>query len=360
MRRDTDVAPCWPGPATNPATQRYSSMPMSNPYKSGLWPNTLVIAYALAGYGIGIWLLTANNYLVNAGGVLLLSHALVIAAYLIHEFAHLTIFKSAELNEAMGGLMSWLTGSCYARFGDLKRKHLRHHADRADVITFDYRKFLRQRPAWVRKLVLGLERLYIPAVELIMHGFVIALPFFSPYHKSQRARVLLTLAVRLALFALLGWYAPRAVALYALAYLLFITALRFIDAFQHTYVAYPILANGKMPDIERRDKEYEYENTYSNLVSLGHPWLNLLTLNFVYHNAHHARASVPWHQLPALHRELYGDSDPQVIPMAELWRTFHRNRLARILGDDYGMVTSGPGRADTFVGAVGVSFLTAV
>jgi len=329
-------------------------------YKSGFWPNTLAILYAVAGYAVGIGMLTSAYYAVNAAGVTLLAHSLVIAAYLIHEFAHVTIFKTAKLNESIGTVMSWLTGSCYARFADLKRKHLRHHADRADVLTFDYRKFLRERPAWVRRTVFALERLYIPAVELLMHGFVIALPFFSSQHKPQRARVVTILAVRLALFGLLGAYAPRAVLLYGLAYFIFLTVLRFVDAFQHTYVAYPILESGKLPDIERRDKQYEYENTYSNLVSPVHPWLNLLTLNFVYHNAHHSRASVPWHQLPALHHELYGDTDPQVIPMAELLRSFHRNRLARILDDDYGSVTAGPGRADSFVGAVGVSFLTAV
>jgi fatty acid desaturase len=329
-------------------------------YKDGFWPNTLAIAYAVFGYAGGIYLLTLPSYFVNFMGVALLSHSLVIAAYLIHEFAHLTMFKSNRLNTVFGVVMSWLTGSCYASFQDLKRKHLRHHADRADVITFDYRKFLRDRPVWVRRAVFTLERFYIPAVELIMHGFVIALPFFSSYHKQHRARVLAILAVRLALFGLLAWYAPRAVMLYGLAYLVFITVLRFIDAFQHTYVAYPILENGKMPDVERRDKEYEYRNTYSNLVSVEHPWLNLLTLNFVYHNAHHAKPSVVWHKLPQLHRELYGADDPQVIPFAELFRTFHRNRLNRILGDDYGEVTHGPGRTENFVGAVGVSFLTAV
>ena len=328
-------------------------------YKDGFWPNTLAILYAVVGYGAGVALLTAPSYAANAIGFVLLTHSLVIAAYLIHEFAHLTIFRSSGLNNGFGVLMSWLTGACYANFNDLKRKHLRHHADRADVITFDYRKFLRERPAWVRKVVFALEWLYIPAVELIMHGFVIALPFFSAHHKQHRPRVLAVLAVRIALFAALAWYAPRAAVLYTVSYLLFLTVLRFMDAFQHTYVAYPIL-DGKMPDIERRDKEYEYKNTYSNLVSVGHPWLNLLTLNFAYHNAHHAKPSVAWHRLPQLHQELYGEHDPQVLPARELWRTFNRNRMARILDDDYGEVTQGPGRTDKFIGAVGVSFLTAV
>ena len=38
----------------------------------------------------------------------------------------------------------------------------------------------------------------------------------------------------------------------------------------------------------------------------------------------------------------------------------HRNRLRRILDADYGAVASGPNRADAFVGAHAVSFLTVV
>jgi hypothetical protein len=46
----------------------------------------------------------------------------------------------------------------------------------------------------------------------------------------------------------------------------------------------------------------------------------------------------------------------------ELLRSFHINRVKRILSTDYGQVQAPgtPGRADGFLGAVGVSFLTAV
>ncbi|OBS09250.1 fatty acid desaturase family protein [Acidihalobacter prosperus] len=318
------------------------------------------LAYATLGYALGVWLLTRPAPWLAALGVLLTAHTLVIAAYFIHEFAHLTIFRSRTTNDRFGTLMTWITGACYAPFDNLRRKHLRHHADRADVVTFDYLAFLKRLPVPLRKLVVALEWLHVPAVELIMHGFVIVMPFISHEQQARRGRVLAILAIRVVLFGALGLYAPRALWLYALAYLLFLAVLRFVDAFQHTYVAYPLLASGKPPDMPARDREYEYRNTYSNLVSVAHPWLNLLTLNFVYHNAHHARASVPWFRLPALHRELYGASDPQVLPMRELLRTYHRNRLARVLGGDYGAVGEGRGRADGFVGAVGVSFLTAV
>jgi fatty acid desaturase len=115
-----------------------------------------------------------------------------------------------------------------------------------------------------------------------------------------------------------------------------------------------------------RDHDYEQHNTYSNLVSTRWPWLNLLLLNFAFHNAHHERPVEPWHRLPALHAALYPEAagDPeghaQTLPMARYLRSYHRHRLSRVLDDDYGVVGSGPDRAEGFRGAYGVSFLTAV
>jgi fatty acid desaturase len=96
------------------------------------------------------------------------------------------------------------------------------------------------------------------------------------------------------------------------------------------------------------------------LVSARFPWLNLLILNFGYHNAHHQRASVPWYRLPGYHRSLYGDRTPAVMPLSELLRSWHRNRVRRVSSDDYGVPRQGAGRADGFVGAHGVSFLTVI
>jgi len=136
--------------------------------------------------------------------------------------------------------------------------------------------------------------------------------------------------------------------------------LRFMDAFQHTYEVFASSSLQAAPGDPKRDLRYEYENTYSNLIAERCWWLNLLVLNFAYHNAHHVRPSVPWYRLRSLHGSLYGGKDRQVIACRELLGSYHRHRVARILADDCGSVAAGGDRAGSFLGAVGVSFLTAV
>lgn len=334
-------------------------------YADGRLANSLAIAYALGGYAGGIALLLADHWLLNLAGTLLLGHAMIIAAYLIHEFAHGTIFAKPKHNEWAGEIASWLCGSCYAGFQDLRKKHMRHHVDRADVLTFDTKVFLNQQcPGWVRKLVLAAEWAYVPAVELIMHGYVIVLPFTTrnPQHRANRRKVALTLLLRGVLFTALALLSLKAALLYFVAWSIMLTVLRFTDAYQHTYDAFAVLEdNGAIPKDKVRDRTYEQMNTYTNLLSPRWPVLDLLLLNFAYHNAHHEKPVAPWYRLPRLHRELYGDDYAQVLPMRLLLKSFHQHRLRRVIDDDYGAVqSSGAQRADGFYGAVGVSFLTAV
>ncbi|MEJ2560115.1 MAG: fatty acid desaturase, partial [Anaerolineae bacterium] len=106
-------------------------------YKDGLWPHGLALGYGVLGFGYGLALSAAPAVLANLLGIVLLSHAMVISAYLIHECAHNTVFAANRHNALLGACLSWITGSCYARFEDLRRKHFRHHVERADVIRFD-------------------------------------------------------------------------------------------------------------------------------------------------------------------------------------------------------------------------------
>jgi fatty acid desaturase len=323
------------------------------------WPTVLAVSYTLLGWTLGIWMLTLPPVWLNAVGVLLIAHSLVYSAYLIHDCVHHAVFSSARANDRLGVLLSWINGACAASYPRLKKKHLRHHSDRLDVVTFDYRAVLRQMPGWARRSVLALEWAYVPVVELLIRGMIVAAPFSSG-STAERARVLWILAARAAFFTALALISLKAAVLYALAYLLFLTVLRFMDAFQHTYEVFASHSLEAAAADPRRDLRYEYENTYSNLIAERWYWLNLLVLNFPYHNAHHVRPGVPWYRLRSLHRSLYADKDPQVITCRELVASYHRHRVARVLAENYGSVCAAGDRAGSFLGAIGVSFLTAV
>jgi fatty acid desaturase len=322
-------------------------------------PNFLIILYTFLGWGLGVYLLTSPQPLLNATGVLLTAHTLICSGYLIHECVHHTIFEGLRPNDRLGMLLSWLNGACLANYQRLKKKHLRHHADRLDVVTFDYRAALRMSPGWVQRAVLALEWAYVPVIEVMMRGMIIAFPFRDGT-VSERVRVVVLLLIRVLFFASLAVISLKAVLLYALSYVLFLHVLRFLDAFQHTYEVFPSRSLAPAPADPKRTRQYEYENTYSNLLSERLWWLNLLVLNFPYHNAHHERAGESWYRLPALHRTLFGKKDRQVVTCRELAWSYHHHRVARVMAVDYGSVAAQGDRAGAFLGAVGVSFLTAV
>jgi fatty acid desaturase len=320
--------------------------------------HSLALSYVVVGWLASFALMGASNAALDIVGLLLCVHTMVLAAYLIHEAAHQTLFVSPGANGWAGESMSFIAGSSYASFKRIQHMHIRHHVDRADLLCFDLKGFLQRHPG-LRRTLQVLEWGYIPAAELLMHLQVVWRPFFERSQRRYRLRVAVVLSVRGALLVALWIGSPRAVLLYALAVLLQLQTLNFFDAFHHTFEQYCVAPDQPIP-LDRRDREYEQLNTYSNLLASGHPWLNVLVLNFCYHNAHHHRPSMPWWRLPGLHRELYGARTPAVLSVAELLFTWHRNRVVRVLADDYGAPGQGARRADTFIGTHGVSFLTVV
>jgi fatty acid desaturase len=328
-------------------------------YADGARPNCLAMGYAVAAFAAGSALLFTGHWAWMALGTLVLTHGMVIAAFLIHEFAHGTIFATPKDNALAGEVFGWLTGSCYQDFQTMRKKHMRHHVDNADVISFDARDFINTRPLWFRKLVLALEWAHVPAVDIVIHYMVIFMPFFSDIaeHRARRGKVLKLMAARSAIFALIGWISLPALLLYGLAWTLMVCVMRLSDMHQHTYEPIVQMVDGKLELPHVGDRAYEQANTFSNLVSRRWPALNLLLLNFSYHNAHHDKPIVPWHRLPKVHQELFGDDYGQVIYMRELIGSYHRHRLHRVVSDNYGQLSDGPQRTDSFYGAVGLSFL---
>jgi fatty acid desaturase len=320
--------------------------------------NTLVLAWTCAGWLGSFALMGAHAAILNIAGVLLCAHAMILAAYLIHEAAHQTLFAAHWGNRLAGEAMNFIAGSCYASFERIRHMHIRHHVDRADVTCFDFKSLMRRRPG-VRRALQILEWAYVPATETLMHLQVIWRPFFISSQRKHLPRVAAMLVVRCVLLMLLTLWSWKALLLYVAATAVLLHVLNFFDAFHHTFEQY-FVAPDQPVSMEGRDRRYELDHTYSNLISRRFPWLNLLTLNFGYHNAHHHRPSVPWYGLPASHRDLYRGQTRAVLPLSELLRTWHRNRVRRVASDDYGAPSHGPGRADNFVGAHGVSFLTVI
>lgn len=327
-------------------------------YSDGLWPNLFALIYILLTYTGGFYLVTLESLILNFFGSLLLAHSMVIAAYMVHECAHNTVFKDNKTNARLGALLNWITGACYGDYEDIRHKHFRHHIDRADVVAFDYRPRFTAHPMFMKVMQL-LEWLYIPAVEILMHLLVLIVPFILPSRKDRRVRVMSVLLTRIAVFAILIWYAPQVIFFYPLAYLMFMTVMRFMDTHQHTYEIFETLEQPRGEEAGKFDREFEQRNTFSNIFSLAHPWLNLLVLNFGYHNAHHFKPIEPWYRLPSLHREVFGDDCTQVLPIGHLLRAYHRYRVPRMLNADDADSGVAERKGIDFIGVDGVSFLTA-
>jgi fatty acid desaturase len=293
-------------------------------------------------------------------GMLAMAHGMVIAAYMIHDCGHNAVFKAPGHNATLGKGLNWLTSGCYGTYEELRANHMRHHVDNADVIILDYRGYLVRHPVQ-RKIVEALEWLYVPVVEVLMHGALILAPFIFKDRKEQRWRVIGVVTIRFSLLAAVFFYSSVAYLCYLLACGIFLTILRFMDAIQHNYGVL-LATDNRTGRLEHRgDRDYEQSHTFSNVISVRYQWLNLITLNFGYHNAHHAKPTISWHQLPKLHRDLFKGKTEFVIPFRKQISSFHRGRVARMLGDPN--ETEGnrfaqnlhSGRA---VGVSGVSFLT--
>ena len=322
-------------------------------------PNGLVLLATSTAWVGSFPLLAQPGLLFELTGLWLCAHSMVLAAYLVHEAAHQTLFASPRANHWAGEAMNFVAGTPYASFERIRHMHIRHHVERVDLTCFDLKEVIRKHPALQRTLE-ALEWAYIPAVEVLMRLQLICRPLFVPSQRRHVPRAMGMLMLRVGLLILLGLYSVKAVLLYGLAVLLQMRVLNFFDAFHHTFEQYRVLPDEPIP-LNGRTREYEQTNTYSNLISTRSPWINLLVLNFVYHNAHHHRPSVPWWRLPAVHRTLYGHNNtPALLTSGELLATWHRNRVRRVFAEGYGSVGEGPRRGDTFIGAHGASFLTVV
>lgn len=299
--------------------------------RAGLRYNGFALLYVLVAYVAGFAGLFNDRFPISLAAMLLLAHSMVISAYLVHECGHNMVFRKSQHNTSLGRFLIWLCGASYGTYEDIRYKHFRHHIDNDDVVWFDYEQFFKNHPKTLG-LTRFLEWFYIPAHDLIMHFIMIFTSFIIPQRRSQRRRNVTVILIRGGIFLALLFWVPKVAILYAVAYMLMMTVLRFMDSIQHDY-SYSLTLFDASKSPRKGDVAWEQEHTFSNPQSFNTTWLNWLTLNFGFHNAHHADMTVPWYGLPAKHRELFGDSPEKVIPLSAQLRIFHKQRVRRIVGN---------------------------
>ncbi|MBW4663498.1 MAG: fatty acid desaturase [Chroococcus sp. CMT-3BRIN-NPC107] len=323
--------------------------------KSPLLKNISLLVYIYSIYGLGITLLIVDFWLLNILGVILVTHALIFSATLTHELIHGNLFKEhRQLNAFWGQAMTHINGACYATWSNLVGHHFNHHIYHADFVGFDMVNYLNTLNPVIRWIYMVCEWAYVPIFEFELRWRIILAPFLEKPKRPLLWRNVALMLYRTAAFALLGWISLKALLLYALAYISFVNIMRFADAFHHIY-DYVIMGQ----EIPKRDRLYEQKYTFSNLVSVKYPWLNLLFLNFGYHNAHHHNMSYSWHELPQLHQTLYGDTLGGIVPLPILVTNYHKLRLKRLFsGQGEATNITSQSSLERFVGGVAVSFLT--
>jgi len=116
------------------------------------WANSLVLVLTGSAWLGSFLLMGSSQVLCNVLGVLLCAHAMVVAAYLVHEAAHQTLFAVTRANRYAGEAASFIAGASYASFERIRHIHIRHHVDRVDLVCFDFKGLLRRHPALRRAL----------------------------------------------------------------------------------------------------------------------------------------------------------------------------------------------------------------
>src|SRR5690606_29309005 len=109
--------PAWPEQIAMSQNSRSTKIPgirWRDP--SGSTYQIVAMIYIATMYGFGLIATVSPSLLFNIAGTVALAHSLIIAAYLLHECAHQSVFISAKHNARLGSVLAWLTGACYSGF----------------------------------------------------------------------------------------------------------------------------------------------------------------------------------------------------------------------------------------------------
>jgi fatty acid desaturase len=215
----------------------------------------------------------------------LLMHDLLVHG---HEGAHGLIARRRPVNE----VFTWLTHAVVGLSGTAYRAfHLEHHRTVQTEDDPEYRllqRVARGAPGWS----------YL-AIPLLAHVYVNAYPFTSAGSTRARRRTALDLAAALAL------HVGLRAAVGTRAYVLFVIAPIF------TSLAF-VVALRSLAEHHSTDPSDPWTRTRTSLLPR---WLALAWSNANYHLEHHLFPTVPWQELPALHRLLASEEERRGSPI---------------------------------------------
>ena len=68
--------------------------------------NGLAFLYSISAYSFGLYGLFSSSITINVISIFLLSHGMIISAYLVHECAHNLVFRKMQHNTYLGRFLT--------------------------------------------------------------------------------------------------------------------------------------------------------------------------------------------------------------------------------------------------------------
>ncbi|CAF0824798.1 unnamed protein product [Adineta ricciae] len=308
--------------------------------------NVVIVTYMMGGYVAALYLIMCTNSLMTLiAATILLMHTMIVALTLTHECSHSCIAQSTWLNHVVGEITLVISGALYVPFTELQRQHNEHHAVQVGIDSYQVSHILSTWPRWLQILILPLEACYIPVLSFISWWRTLIVPLYVHKYQHLRKRIVIVFVLRHTFFYTMWCIRPTSLVCYFAAHVLFIDVMRVYDAYHHTF---QIVSRGTLPP--KHDFDYEQQTTYSTVFgrnTLTRRMLDMIFLNYGYHNAHHRYPRVPWHRLQELDAIMYPKSNGHVIRLPAALKEYHRRRIDRITqkrGDSFGKPKLNPAK----------------
>ncbi len=240
--------------------------------------------------GISVWLL----------GQALLALALLQWFALLHEAGHKTLFRSSRLNFLVGHLSGFFAGFPFECW---KRVHAVHHrwTGWQDLDATTAKLVPRQRPIWIRLVVIFCWRFWIPIFSIIYRlDNYWNLPRLRQLFSKRRSygRFVVNVVLLLASYSLLVYLVGPLVLLrmIGLGLLLSLMMEDILILSQHTHVPMLVSDGETVDPIPPLDQEI-----FTRSLTFPTWFSRLILLNLDAHELHHMYVQVPGYYLDRIH-----------------------------------------------------------